>query len=43
MELNKRAMKLFVEPDDLSLEAALEQAYSLVRAQQQSSSYSLNV
>ena len=29
--------------DDLSLKAALEQAYSLERAQQQSSSYSINV
>jgi len=32
-----------LERDDLSLEAALEQAYSLERAQQQSSSYSINV
>ena len=32
-----------LERDDLSLEAALEQAYSLERAQQQSSSYLINV
>ena len=32
-----------LERDNLSLEAALEQAYSLERAQQQSSSYSINV
>ena len=32
-----------LERDDLSLEVALEQAYSLERAQQQSSSYSINV
>jgi len=32
-----------LERDDLTLEAALEQAYSLERAQQQSSSYSINV
>ena len=32
-----------LEKDDLTLEAALEQAYSLERAQQQSSSYSINV
>ena len=32
-----------LERDDLTLEAAFEQAYSLERAQQQSSSYSINV
>ena len=32
-----------LEREDLSLEAALEQAYCLERAQQQSSSYSINV
>ena len=32
-----------LESDDLTLEAALEQAYFLERAQQQSSSYSINV
>ena len=32
-----------LERDDLSLEAALEQAYSLERAQQQSFFYSINV
>jgi len=32
-----------LEKDDLTLEAAFEQAYSLERAQQQSSSYSINV
>jgi len=32
-----------LEKDDLTLEAALEQAYSLERAQQQSPSYSINV
>ena len=36
-------LKRLLERDDLSLEAALEQAYSLKRAQQQSSSYSINV
>jgi len=35
--------KRLLDKDDLTLEAALEQAYSLERAQQQSSSYSINV